>query len=202
MESVIRIPVLCLCAALFSAAISPAQSTPAPQQQRPRPDLSSHPDWPRANPEDVGTVEGIVHAFYRAISSPVGGKLDQNRLLSLFAPDGRIAIGLEPKPSRAADVIFLSPVQYANSSDAYTATHGFFDHNLANQVEHFGVMAHVYSTYESRSNPSDPKPMTRGIKSFELLNSAGRWYILQVYFDTERPGNPIPDRYLHDGTGL
>lgn len=40
--------------------------------------------------------------------------------------------------------------------------------------------------------------MARGIKSFELLNSANRWYIVQMYWDSERPGNPIPDRYLHD----
>jgi heme-degrading monooxygenase HmoA len=59
-------------------------------------------------------------------------------------------------------------------------------------------MAHVYSTYESRSHPEDAKPMARGIKSFELLNSANRWYIVQVYWDSERPDNPIPDRHLHD----
>jgi heme-degrading monooxygenase HmoA len=40
--------------------------------------------------------------------------------------------------------------------------------------------------------------MARGIKSFELLNSANRWYIVQVYWDSERPDNPIPDRHLHD----
>lgn len=60
-------------------------------------------------------------------------------------------------------------------------------------------MAQVYSTYESRSDPKDPRPMARGIKSFELLNSQNRWYIVQVYWDSERPDNPIPDLYLHNG---
>ena len=104
----------------------------------------------------------------------------------------------EPRSDRAADVIFLSPDDYANLSDAHTVKEGYFDRNSANQVEKFGVMAQVYSTYEARSHPEDAKPMSRGIKSFELLNSANRWYIVQVYWDTERPDNPIPDRYLHD----
>ena len=44
----------------------------------------------------------------------------------------------------------------------------------------------------------DPKPMVRGLKSFELLNSGNRWYIVEVYYDRERPDNPIPNRYLHN----
>ena len=113
-------------------------------------------------------------------------------------PTGRIVVGLPARSSRAADVIFLSPDEYAAISDSQTVSKGFFDHNLANQVQRFGVMAHVYSTYESRYNPDDTKPAARGIKSFELLNRDNRWYIVQVYWDSERPDNPIPDRYLRD----
>jgi hypothetical protein len=158
------------------------------------------PGWPKANPADVATIEDIVRAFYSAISTPAGGKLDQNRLRSLFVPGGRIVSSVPANSTRAADVRFLSPEEYAAISDAQTVRSGFFDRNPANQIERFGEMAHVYSTFESRSHLDDPKPMARGIKSFELLNSANRWYIIEVYWDWERPDNPIPDRYLHDGT--
>jgi hypothetical protein len=40
--------------------------------------------------------------------------------------------------------------------------------------------------------------MARGIKPLELLHSAHRWYIVDVYPDSERPDNHILDRYLHD----
>jgi hypothetical protein len=166
---------------------------PAPQL-----DLNSHPDWPKANQADVATVESAVRAFYDAISAPARGKLDRDRLRSLFVPTGRIAVGRPPSSSRAADVIFLSPEEYAAISDSQTAYKGFFDRNLANQIERFGVMAHVYSTYESRYDRDSPKPVARGIKSFELLDSNNGWYIVQVYWDSERPDNPIPDHYLHD----
>jgi hypothetical protein len=65
-------------------------------------------------------------------------------------------------------------------------------------LQHFGVMAHVYASYESRRNQNDPKPFVRGIKSFELLSSGERWYITQVAWDRERPDNPIPDLYLRE----
>jgi hypothetical protein len=77
-------------------------------------------------------------------------------------------VGRAPNSSRAADLIFLSPEEYAAISDSQTISKGFFDHNLANHIEKFGVMAHVYSTYESRFDGESTKPVARGIKSFEL----------------------------------
>ncbi len=172
-------------------------SSPSPAQAH-LPDLKSHPDWPRANEADVATIESTVRAFCDAISAPAGGKLNRDRLRSLFVPAGRIVASRPPGSSRAADVIFLSPDEYADISDSQTVSKGFFDRNLANQIERFGVMAHVYSTYESRFDPNSTKPVARGIKSFELLNSDNRWYIVQMYWDSERSDNPIPDHYLHD----
>jgi len=167
---------------------------------KPQTSLAQHPDWPQANPSDVDTIEDTVRAFFSAISAPSGGKLNRDRLHSLFVPDGRIAVCLPAPPGRVADVLFMTLDGYADRSDAATLKSGFFDRNLANHIERFGVMAHVYSTYESRSQSGDKIPMARGIKSFELLNSANRWYIVQIIWDSERPDNLIPERYLHDGS--
>jgi hypothetical protein len=189
--------VLLLCSASSLSAQAPS-STPPPKLQL---QLQQHPELPKANPADVDTIEDIVHAFFSAISAPAGGRLNRERLDSLFVPDARIAIGLPRSPDRAADVTFLTVGQYADRSDAATATEGFFDRNIANHIQRFGVMAQVYSTYESRSHVNDPKPTARGIKSFELLNSADRWYIVQVYWDRERPDNIVPKRYLQNDSG-
>ncbi|MBE7156822.1 MAG: hypothetical protein INR62_00040 [Rhodospirillales bacterium] len=185
---------------LGAFCIIPVQCSLAGTQQGPTPDINSHSGQPEAQSADVSSIENIVQAFYSAISAPAGGKLDRNRLLSLFVPSGRIAVGLPASDAHPANVLFLSPDQYADSSDSQTVNKGFFDKNPANQIERFGVMAHVYSTYESRTDPGDLKPMARGIKSFELLRRADRWYIVQVYWDSERPDNSLPERYLHDGT--
>jgi hypothetical protein len=180
--------------AMQSADVAVAPTKPAVVSR----ELQSHPDWPKAKPDDVKTIRAIVGAFFDAISAPAGGTLDRERLRALFVPDGRIEIPQPASKGSPTDVIFLTPDQYADNSDSQTAKTGFFDHVLAIQVQHFGVMAHVYTSYESRKSPSDLKPFVRGVKSIELLNSAGRWYIVQVSWDREGPGNAIPDRYLHD----
>jgi hypothetical protein len=183
---------------LFSTTLLPAQSTPAAPSSHPQPEIASHPDWPKANPADVASIESTVRAFFSAISAPAGGKIDRNRLRSLFVPGGRIVDMREQSSSHPPDIYLFTPEEYAAMSDSHTVTKGFFDSNPGNQVESFGVIAHVYARFESRSNPGDAEPFARGIKSFELLNSGGRWYIVQAYWDWERPDNPIPERYLHD----
>lgn len=183
---------------LMSASLVAAQNKPAKPQDF-QPVLASHPNWPKASAGDVAGIEDVVHAFYSALSTPAGEKLNQSRLRSLFVPDGRIAVSIPATPSRAADVVFFSVDEYATKYGAETST-GFFDSNPANQIETFGGMAHVYSTFESRAHLDDPKPMASGIKSFELLKSGDRWYIVEVYWDWARPDNRIPARYLHNSS--
>ena len=188
--------------ALTSSRLTATQAlmSPSPLQQSAPPvlELQSHPDWPKARPEDVRTVRAIVDAFFHVISAPAGGILGRDGLRSLFVPGGRIEVPIVPSSTKSADVLFLTPDQYADNSDSQTTTSGFFDHMLALQVQRFGVMAHAYSSYESRKSVTDVKPFVRGVKSFELLKSKDRWFIVQVSWDRERPDNVIPARYLHN----
>jgi len=54
----------------------------------------------------------------------------------------------------------------------------------------------MYNTYESRRAPTDPAPFARGINSFQLLYDGSRWWVVSIYWDQERPDNPIPAKYL------
>ncbi|WP_428377433.1 hypothetical protein [Lichenicoccus sp.] len=180
----------------FAAIASPAFCGNAPPPARASRALGDHPNQPAAAPRDVSSINAIVTAFAESISAPAGGMIDRKRLDSLFVPGGRIAIGVDPKPGRAPDVAFVSPDFYADLAGRGLKTTGFFDRVIANHVERFGIMAHVYSSYGSRERPDDPEPFRRGVKSLELLQSGGRWYIVEVFYDFERPGTPIPPEYL------
>ncbi len=171
-----------------------AMGTPGPQPLR---EIRMHPNWPEAKISDSGSISSIVTAFCQAVSAPAGGKIDRARLRSLFAPDGRISIVIPPGPTHAADIVFLSPDSYAPLADEATKKVGFSDTVIASHVETFGAMAHVYTAYSSRHALGDKLPFTRGMKSFELLKSGDRWYILSVTYDRERTGVTIPDKYLH-----
>ncbi len=76
---------------------------------------------------------------------------------------------------------------------------GFFEQEIARRVERFGAVAHVFSTYESRHAQSDPQPFTRGINSIQLFFDTKRWWVVTIYWDSERPGLAIPAAYLPKG---
>jgi hypothetical protein len=39
----------------------------------------------------------------------------------------------------------------------------------------------------------------RGINSFQLMNDGSRWWVVTIFWEAERPDNPIPARYLPAG---
>ena len=89
----------------------------------------------------------------------------------------------------------MTPAGYEERAGKYFLTHGFFEHELSRKTDSFGQMTHVYSTYESRET-GDGKPIDRGINSMEFFFDGERWWCVLIYWDAERPGNAIPEKYL------
>ncbi len=71
---------------------------------------------------------------------------------------------------------------------------GFRERELARRTEQFGHIAHVFSTYEGRME-TEPT-VIRGINSIQLMNDGTRWWIISVFWEAERPDNPLPQQYL------
>ena len=150
-----------------------------------------------ANAADVASIESIIAALYDVISGPAGQKRDWDRFRSLFAPDARlIPTGKRADGTRTMRV--LSPNDYAANSGGLE-TNGFFEREITRRVEQFGNVAHVFSTYESRRTAADPMPFARGINSIQLMHNGTRWFVVTIFWDSERPDNPIPAKYLPGG---
>ncbi|MGD0215220.1 MAG: hypothetical protein ABSB87_18495 [Terriglobales bacterium] len=183
------------------------QSSTAPvPQHAPAPlvgSLAGHPGWPSAkNASDVDTVEHLVAALYDVISGPASKPRDWDRFRSLFLPDGRLGVirpdapAIADQPARKSDAIFLTPDMYVERDDPYFKTQGFFERSIANRVEEFGNLVHVWSTYESRHAADDSKPFTRGINSLQIIHAQGRYWVASIMWDDERPGLTLPEKYL------
>jgi hypothetical protein len=169
--------------------------------------LAAHPDWPAAkNPSDVDTVDHLLASLYDVISGPAGPR-DWDRFRSLFLPDGRLGVirpenarpetsATKDAPARKGDAIFLTPDMYAQRDEPYFKTHGFFERSIANRVEEFGNLVHVWSTYESRHAKDDSKPFARGINSIQIVHAQGRFWIASILWDEERPDVTLPGKYL------
>jgi len=150
---------------------------------------------PRANPADVASPDAIIAALYDVISGPAGQARDWNRFRSLFAPGARLipsrrAPGTTPRP------FAMTPDEYAQRAAPGLTNNGFFEHEIGRSMDRFGSIAQVFSAYESKRSASDPKPFARGINSIQLFDDGTRWYVVTVFWDSERADNPIPDKYL------
>ncbi len=147
-----------------------------------------------AHPEDAASIESIVAALYEVISGPAGQPRDWQRFRDLFAPGARL-IPAAPRQDGSAPPSLSPDDSGQRTSDVFAQT-GFVAREIARRAETFGTVAHVWSTYESRRGTNEGKPVARGINSIQVMKSAGRWWIVTVLWDQERPGNAIPAKYL------
>lgn len=149
----------------------------------------------QADPSDVSTIDGIVAAVYDVISGPAGQARDWHRWRSLFTEGARlIPVGRNQDGSVRHRV--MTPEDYATGSGPILERDGFFEQEIGRTQESFGQIAHLFSAYESRRTPDDAEPFARGINSFQLFNDGTRWWVVSIMWDSERPGNPIPARYI------
>jgi hypothetical protein len=94
------------------------------------------------------------------------------------------------------DAVFVTPDTYITRNDPYFKTNGFCEKDIANRVEEFGNLVHVWSTYGSRHAMTDSEPFTRGVNSFQIVHARGRYWIASIMWDEERPGLTLPEKYL------
>ena len=143
---------------------------------------------------DVATPAAILNAAYDVISGPAGKQRDWDRLRGLCVPEVRFIV--VAKPGSSDPVHSYDFDAFAAAAQEALKTEGFYERGIANRIEQFDRMAHVFSTYESRHSASDPKPFERGINSFQLVNDGKRWWIVTIFWEQETAANPIPKKYL------
>ena len=182
---------LCLFAQLGTAQ---EKKETAPASQSTPTTSSPSATTAEANPKDVQSLDAMVAAIYDVISGPPGAR-DWNRFNSLFATDARLIAVRVPKDGGKPTLVVMTPKDYADKAGSYFLEHGFFEHELSRKTDSFGAMTHIYTTYESRET-KDGKPIDRGINSMEFFNDGQRWWCVEIYWDAERAGNPIPEKYL------
>lgn len=150
---------------------------------------------PAANPADVASVDAILAALYDVISGPAGQARNWDRMRSLFAPGARlIPTGIRQDGSRFMSVLTVE--DYIERSGPSLERNGFFEQEIGRTTEQFGQVVHVFSAYDSKRTLADAQPFARGINSIQLRHDGARWYVVTIFWDSERPDNPIPAKYL------
>ncbi len=171
-------------------------TTGALAQQSPKTQATTQvPAAAPANPDDVKSVDAIVHALYDVISGPAGQPRDWDRFRSLFYDGARlIPTGRRPTDDKTGARV-LTVEDYVKSGGPYFEKNPFFESQISARREQFGNIAHVFSTYESRHAKAEA-PFQRGINSIQLFHDGTRWWVMTVMWDAETPQKPIPHEYL------
>ena len=180
---------------LAATALLPgAFSTANAQTSQPSPSpLPSATPAASAKPGDVDSIDHIIAAVYDVISGPAGPR-DWSRFNSLFYAGARL-IPTRTDDKGAATARVLTPEEYAARGRDFFSKEGFFENSIANRVESWTSIAHVWSTYESRHAKGE-KPFARGINSFQLFHDGSRWWILSIFWQSEDAAHPLPEKYL------
>jgi hypothetical protein len=144
-------------------------------------------------PEDVGTIDGIVRAFYDVISGPAGQPRQWARDRTLYLPGIRFVALREEDGAVVADV--MEHDAFVSAVDSFMVSEGFFEREIGRTEQRFGNFAHVLSAYEWRTAADGPVG-GRGVNSLQLYWDGARWWIVSAVWDEERPDNRIPPALL------
>lgn len=114
---------------------------------------------PAPKPEDVQSLDAIMHAAYDVISGPAGDR-DWKRFRSLFLPQARFT-QVDKGPDGATVVISWGVEEFIRDAGTAFAKEPFYENAIVSLPQSYGGMAQVLSSYESRHSPAE-RPFSRG----------------------------------------
>lgn len=140
------------------------------------------------DPTDIGSV---VDAMYAMISGPKGPR-DWTLQAEIFHPEARqMRTGLDEDEQPWIKI--MGPDDYSADVASFFEANDFYEVEIGRRIDAFGNMAQVWSAYEARSALGDATPERRGVNSIQLYREAGgRWRIVAMIWDNERPGLALP----------
>lgn len=193
-----RRSLILVAAATLLAPPLAAQATPAPAPsgtRAPAPTAVPTPAPMQAagsvKPEDVASVDAIMAALYDVISGNAGVRRDWDRFRGLFAPGARL-VPTGRRPGGTNVMRTMSPEDYVTTIGPQLEAGGFFEREIGRRTERFGSVTHVFSAYDSKRTLEDAAPFSRGINSIQLFFDGTRYWVVTIFWDSERPDNPLP----------
>ena len=139
--------------------------------------------------KDVSTERGIITALYDVISGESGEIRDWERFRYLFGKDA-LLIPTNKNNTGVYSYRTMTPEDYITMFSTRVKT-GFFEKELKYEVNSFGTVTHVFSTYETRETKNGPIT-NKGINSIQLFYDQNRYYIVNVFWCAESLGFTLP----------
>ncbi len=98
--------------------------------------------------------------------------------------------GLNPDGTRFATV--MSVDAYIENVEALLRNVTFSETEIGHEAEVFGNVARVTSLYAFTWVSPAERREGRGVNYLTLIFAGGRWQVMSIVWDSERPGNVLP----------
>jgi hypothetical protein len=133
-------------------------------------------------------------ALYAVVSAPPGRR-DWASIAHYYHPDARLVrTGVNPDGSPFA--LVMSFDAYVQNVETLLKEIRFSEVELAHEAVLFGNVARLTSVYEYTRETSTGAHKGRGVNFFTLICQDGRWRIMSIVWDNERPGLSLPPSLL------
>lgn len=149
----------------------------------------------------TATLDQLVAAIDSAISGPADK--DRTCFRQLFLPDARL-IPIHVATDGTASSRILT-VQDWIDAVSKRGSQVFYEKQIHVRTENWAHLAHLWSTYETRTTP-DGKPaegkapedklLDRGINSIQATYDGNQWHIQEIVWQAETSTDPVPGKYL------
>jgi hypothetical protein len=132
----------------------------------------------------------MTATLYRAVSAATGER-DWDAVRRCYHPEARLVrtgIGEDGRPF--ARVMSLDA--YIENVEGLLKDVRFSEVEIGHEAEVFGNVARLTSHYAFTWESASGRRQGRGVNYFTLVFDGGRWQVMSIVWDTERPGNELP----------
>ena len=139
---------------------------------------------PAGSSANLVAIDKTISDVYAVISGPPGQKRDFAKMRTMFAPNALLRV-ITPTGLKGGTVD-----EYIAKSGPTLEKEGFNETELGRRTEIYGNLASVWSSYDGRTATGTFK--TRGINSFQLVKTNGKWLVASILWQQETPQLPLP----------
>jgi hypothetical protein len=151
---------------------------------------------PQTTCPSTATLDQLITAIDAAVSGPANQ--DRTCFRQLFLPDARL-IPIRVAPDGTATPRILTVDGWIDAV-AKRGSSVFYERQIKFQTESWDHMAHLWSTYETRTTPDGKPPegkvLDRGINSIQAIFDGKQWHVIEITWQAESPAAPVPEKYL------
>jgi len=139
----------------------------------------------------TATLDELIKALDSAVSGPADK--DRTCFRDLMLPDARLMPLAKQADGTVAPRIltvdgWIEAVRKRGSAV-------FYERQVKVTAETYGHLAHLWSTYETRTTPDGPAEV-RGINSIQAAFDGKRWRVVSILWLAETPEEKVPEKYL------